>query len=79
MNQMLIINRILRERSRQDKLHIWDADTNKMAVLAEELGEVAAAMQGQGILQDELVQLAAVAIRWLEYEQSILQEQSMAE
>lgn len=76
---MLIINRILRERSRQDKLHIWDADTNKMAVLAEELGEVAAAMQGQGILQDELVQLAAVAIRWLEYEQSILQEQSMAE
>jgi NTP pyrophosphatase (non-canonical NTP hydrolase) len=79
MNQMLIINRILRERSRQDKLHIWDADTNKMAVLAEELGEVAAAMQGQGNLQDELVQLAAVAIRWLEYEQSILQEQSMAE
>jgi NTP pyrophosphatase (non-canonical NTP hydrolase) len=79
MNQMLIINRILRERSRQDKLHIWDAETNKMAVLAEELGEVAAAMQGQGILQDELVQLAAVAIRWLEYEQSILQEQSMAE
>ena len=76
---MLIINRILRERSRQDKLHIWDADTNKMAVLAEELGEVAAAMQGQGNLQDELVQLAAVAIRWLEYEQSILQEQSMAE
>jgi len=76
---MLIINRILRERSRQDKLHIWDAETNKMAVLAEELGEVAAAMQGQGILQDELVQLAAVAIRWLEYEQSILQEQSMAE
>jgi len=79
MNQMLIINRILRERSRQDKLHIWDAETNKMAVLAEELGEVAAAMQGQGNLQDELVQLAAVAIRWLEYEQSILQEQSMAE
>jgi NTP pyrophosphatase (non-canonical NTP hydrolase) len=79
MNQIVIINRILRERSRQDKLHTWDANTNKMAVLAEELGEVAAAMQGQGILQDELVQLAAVAIRWLEYEQSILQEQSMAE
>ncbi len=79
MNQIVIINRILRERARQDKLHTWDADTNKMAVLAEELGEVAAAMQGQGILQDELVQLAAVAIRWLEYEQSILQKQSMAE
>ena len=71
MNQIAIINRIFRERSRQDKLHTWDAATNKMAVAAEELGEIAAAMQGQGDLQEELVQLAAVCVRWLEelYEQ----------
>lgn len=81
MNQIVIINRILRERSRQDKLHTWDDATNRMAVIAEELGEIGAALQGQGILQEELVQLAALCVRWLEelYEQSILQEQSMAE
>jgi hypothetical protein len=81
MNQIVIINRILRERSRQDKLHTWDDATNRMAVIAEELGEIGAALQGQGVLQEELVQLAALCVRWLEelYEQSILQEQSMAE
>lgn len=39
----------------------------KVAVLAEECGEVArAAMDGTADLWDELVQVAAVAVAWLE-------------
>jgi len=37
-----------------------------MAVLIEEVGEVGKAMQGDGDLIDELIQVAAVCIRWLE-------------
>jgi NTP pyrophosphatase (non-canonical NTP hydrolase) len=37
-----------------------------MAVLIEEVGEVGKAMQGDGYLQDELIQVAAVCVRWLE-------------
>jgi hypothetical protein len=37
-----------------------------MAVLIEEVGEVGKAMQGDGLLIDELTQVAAVCVRWLE-------------
>jgi hypothetical protein len=37
-----------------------------LSILVEELGEVASALQGDGILKDELIQVASVAIRWLE-------------
>lgn len=37
-----------------------------MAVLIEEVGEVGKAMQGEGLLIDELIQVAAVCVRWLE-------------
>ncbi len=37
-----------------------------LAVLAEEFGEVGRALQGEGELKDELVQVASVCIRWLE-------------
>ena len=38
-----------------------------LAVLIEEIGEIGRALQGEGNLSEELVQAAAVCIRWLEY------------
>jgi NTP pyrophosphatase (non-canonical NTP hydrolase) len=37
-----------------------------LSVLMEEVGEVASACQGDGDLVEELIQVASVAIRWLE-------------
>jgi DnaJ-domain-containing protein 1 len=37
-----------------------------LAVLVEEVGEVASALQGEGSIRDELVQVAAVCVKWLE-------------
>ena len=38
-----------------------------LAVLVEEIGEVGRALQGEGDLTEELIQMAAECIRWLEY------------
>lgn len=37
-----------------------------LSVLIEEVGEVGKAMQGDGDIVDELIQVAAVCVRWLE-------------
>ena len=37
-----------------------------LAILVEELGEVARALQGEGDLKEELVHTASVCVRWLE-------------
>lgn len=37
-----------------------------LAVLVEEVGEVGSALQGEGDLKAELIQVAATATRWLE-------------
>lgn len=37
-----------------------------LAVLTEEFGEVGRALQGEGNLADELIQVASCCIRWLE-------------
>jgi hypothetical protein len=37
-----------------------------LAVLVEEVGEVGSALQGDGDLKSELIQVAATATRWLE-------------
>lgn len=37
-----------------------------LSVLVEEIGEVARALQGDGNLEEELVQVASCAVRWLE-------------
>ena len=67
MNQQdMIIDAILQERIRQDDLHQWTVKTNRLAVLVEEVGEVASALQGDGDLEEELMQLASVCLRWLE-------------
>lgn len=58
--------------------HLWEEDGIKLAVLTEETGEVARALLDSRTchkhdrermaaeLRDELVQVAAVAIKWLE-------------
>lgn len=37
-----------------------------LAILVEEIGEVGKALQGDGDLQTELIQVASVCVRWLE-------------
>lgn len=37
-----------------------------LAVLIEEVGEVGRALQGENNLEEELIQVASVCIRWLE-------------
>lgn len=66
MTKDIIIDAILQERERQDGLHEWNKKTNRLAVLVEEVGEIAQALQGEGDLQEELMQLASVCVRWLE-------------
>jgi NTP pyrophosphatase (non-canonical NTP hydrolase) len=66
MTQDFIFDAIIEERRRQDRLHRWTNKTNRLAVLTEELGEISSALQGEGSLEEELVQLAAVCVRWLE-------------
>jgi NTP pyrophosphatase (non-canonical NTP hydrolase) len=66
MKMSMINDLIILERMRQDELHIWNMKTNRFAILVEEVGEIAQALQGEGDLQEEIVQLAAVCVRWLE-------------
>jgi NTP pyrophosphatase (non-canonical NTP hydrolase) len=66
MTKDIIIDAILQERERQDGLHEWNKKTNRLAILVEEVGEIAQALQGDGDLQEELMQLASVCVRWLE-------------
>ena len=37
-----------------------------LAVLVEEVGEIGKALQGEGNLRDELIQVASVCVKWLE-------------
>ena len=66
MMNHIIFDAILQERARQDGLHEWNKKTNRLAILVEEVGEIAQALQGEGDLQEELMQLASVCVRWLE-------------
>lgn len=58
------------ERNRQDRIHpTWPVDLHRcMSVLSEECGEVAAAVNdGRPTgMRAEIVQTAAVCVRWLE-------------
>jgi NTP pyrophosphatase (non-canonical NTP hydrolase) len=64
--QDIIFDAIMQERRRQDELHPWNKKTNRLSILVEEVGEIASALQGDGDMQEELVQLASVCVRWLE-------------
>ncbi|MBT2728385.1 hypothetical protein J7E63_15760 [Bacillus sp. ISL-75] len=68
MNQIEIINAIVKERKRQDYLHPRNKKDDYFVILLEEVGECATAIQkkDQDNLKEEIVQVAAVAMRWLE-------------
>jgi NTP pyrophosphatase (non-canonical NTP hydrolase) len=59
---------IFLERYRQNILHPWSKQTPRLAVLVEEIGEIGTALQNddQENLKEELTQLAALCVRWLE-------------
>lgn len=40
--------------------------TEMLSVLIEEVGEVGKALQGEGDLKEELIQVASVCVRWVE-------------
>jgi NTP pyrophosphatase (non-canonical NTP hydrolase) len=81
-----VLHAIQLERKRQDALHpLWKGDDHGLAVLVEEVGEVAKALyelrnlpievddveleyksKRESELMDELIQVAAVCVRWLE-------------
>jgi NTP pyrophosphatase (non-canonical NTP hydrolase) len=69
-----IFDEVLKERERQIKLwerefYVWDASLeHKNTVLVEEVGEVAHAILENDIdnLREELIQVAAVCVAWLE-------------
>jgi hypothetical protein len=71
------LSRIAIERDRQERLRAsgqlqWVASMPdcpnelRLAALVEEVGEVARAMHDGGDVETELVQVAAVAVAWLE-------------
>jgi NTP pyrophosphatase (non-canonical NTP hydrolase) len=73
MTRKEIFQAIEKERARQDELHPVElTPLARLAVLMEEVGEVAEALQegpAPGTLEhleEELIQVAATAVRWLE-------------
>lgn len=68
MRRTDVMAAILAERYRQNKLHPHNTLEDMLAVLIEEVGEVGRAVQHQDQvnLEEELVQVAAVCVRWLE-------------
>jgi NTP pyrophosphatase (non-canonical NTP hydrolase) len=63
-----IFKEVLLERERQNTLHPEDMGVKSLAILAEEFGEVGKAIfeEKPDDLREELVHVAAVAVRWLE-------------
>lgn len=60
---------ILSHRTWQDTHRPWapdQTDAERLAILVEEVGEVAQSLQTGTGLRDELVQVAAVALRWVQ-------------
>jgi NTP pyrophosphatase (non-canonical NTP hydrolase) len=68
MQRTDIMAAIFMERYRQNILHPWSKHTPRLAVIVEEIGEVGTALQHNDIdnLKEELTQLAALCVRWLE-------------
>lgn len=68
MNQVDILNRIIKERKRQDIIHPRNRVNHMLPILIEEIGEIATALQRKDNenLKEELIQSAAVIVRWLE-------------
>jgi hypothetical protein len=47
-------------------MHNYILTNDFMAKLVEEVGEVGRALQGEGKLAEELIQVASFCVRWLE-------------
>jgi len=74
--QITIMNEIIEERKYQDERHDFPHHF-RMAILAEEVGEVACALQdgNEKHLIDELIQVAAVCVRWIEHIRADIQDE----
>jgi NTP pyrophosphatase (non-canonical NTP hydrolase) len=68
MNQIEIINAIVKERKRQDYLHPHNKKEDYFSILMEEVGEIATAIQhkDRDNMIDEIIHAASVCVRWLE-------------
>lgn len=66
---MTAIDRIAEEMARQDEIygdHRWVPDYLWLAILTEEVGEVARCLQERRDPTDELAQVGAVAASWID-------------
>lgn len=68
MHPKNIVTAILSERLRQDRIHPDNDLGDYLSILMEEVGEVARAIQLNDIdnLKEELIQVSAVCMRWME-------------
>lgn len=68
MNQIDIINAVIRERKRQDYIHPKNKKDEYLSILIEEVGEIGTAIQlkDKDNLKEELIHVSAVCFRWLE-------------
>lgn len=75
--QQIIFEHISEERLRQDTKHPLFPKGDRLAILVEEVGEVGKALNEHDRieLRKELIQVAAVAVRWLE----LIDEEAVAE
>jgi len=84
--QMHVVNDVIAERARQDrKWGGWPGvdrvDERYTAVLGEEFGEVCKALMENGELspemREELIQVAAVAVAWVEQIDALNEERTI--
>lgn len=68
MSRTDIMAAIFIERYRQEALHPGNKKEDYLPIMIEEVGEIGTALQNRDVdnLKDELVQLCAVCVRWLE-------------
>lgn len=68
MDRTEALHSVLVERYRQEELHPDNTLEDMLPVLIEEIGEVGRALQNDDRvnLEEELVHVAAVCVRWLE-------------
>jgi NTP pyrophosphatase (non-canonical NTP hydrolase) len=63
-----VLDDVFKERQRQNKK--WGEQSHDpgtwLAILSEEIGEVSRGILGEPGLREELVQVAAVAVAWIE-------------
>lgn len=55
------------ENKEIDMLTSFFFSNEMLSILVEEVGEVGKALQGDGNLEEELIQCASVCIKWLEH------------